>query len=293
MSNAFELDNLTKKFGGTTALDRVTLTVPEQAIVGLIGRNGSGKTTLLHHVVGLQLATHGRCTTLGRPAESLEAAELARIGVVWQDGRFLDWMTVEQHIRYVASFYESWDTEREKNLALQLELDPNAKVGTLSPGNAQKLGLILAVCHHPKLLLLDEPMSALDPMAREQVLAFLLELLHEDGATTVISSHVLRDIESVVESIVCLDRGRVIVDTSLDALQDRYHEWVVTSAQPLGDGFEEPYVLSQRTNEHKAHLLVRDAAELVASFESKYGVNVQSHPLNLERIFPLLHETGR
>ncbi len=290
MRSAFELDNVTKKFGNATALDGVTLSIPERAIVGLIGRNGSGKTTLLHHVVGLQLPTSGRCTTLGRPTEMLGSEELSRIGVVWQEGRFLDWMSVDQHIRYVSSFYEGWDVVREQSLVTRLELDRKAKVGALSPGNAQKLGIVLAVCHHPKLLLLDEPMSALDPISREHVLAFLLELLHEDGATTVISSHVMRDIESIVEWIICLDRGRVTVDSPLDTPQDRYNEWVVTSEQPIATDFEEPWVLSQRTNEHKAHLLVRDAADRVEWFETKYHVDVQSQPMNLERIFPLLHQ---
>jgi ABC-2 type transport system ATP-binding protein len=289
MANAFEVEDLTKRFGNVVALETVTLAIPERRVVGLIGRNGSGKTTLLHHIVGLQLADSGRCTTLGRPVESLEAAELSRIGVVWQEGRFLDWMTVDQHIRYVASFYESWDREREEGLVGQLDLDRKAKVGALSPGNAQKLGIVLAVCHHPRLLLLDEPMSALDPISREQVLAFLLELLNEDGATTLISSHVLRDIESIVEWIVCLDRGRVIVDSPLDVLQDRYHEWQVTSARPLVARFQEPFVLAQRTNEHKAILLVRDAEALLESFASQHDVDVQIRPLNLERIFPLLH----
>lgn len=292
MDNAFELDKLTKKFGSTTALDGVTLAVSTRRIVGLIGRNGCGKTTLLNQVVGLQLPTSGSCTTLGQPAESLGPRELSRIGMVWQEGRYLDWMSVDQHIRYVASFYERWDEERERDLVMQLELDRKAKIGSLSPGNAQKLGIILAVCHHPDLLLLDEPMSALDPIAREQVLAFLLDLLNDDGVTTVISSHVLRDIESIVDWIVCLERGRVIVDAALDELQERYHEWEVTSQRPLGGAFEEPYVLSQRTNEHRAFLLVRDAGEMVPSFQDKYGVYVEARPLNLERIFPLLHRVG-
>jgi ABC-2 type transport system ATP-binding protein len=293
MGSAFELEKLTKRFDKLVALDDLTLSIPERSIVGLIGRNGSGKTTLLHHVVGLQLPSSGRCTTLGHPAEALEAEHLANVGVVWQENRFLDWMTVDRHLRYVASFYEDWDGDREQRLLRELELDPKARVGTLSPGNAQKLGIILAVCHHPKLLLLDEPMSALDPISREQVLAFLLELLHEDEATTVISSHVMRDIESIVEWIVCLDRGRVSVDSSLDELQDRYSEWQVTSAQPIGGDFEEPWVLSQRTNEHQAHLLVPDAGGLVEWFETKYHVDVQSQSLNLERIFPLLHQPNR
>ncbi len=290
MGSAFELFHVTKQFGDVRALDDVTLAIPECSIVGLIGRNGSGKTTLLQHVVGLQLPTGGVCRTLGRASDELEAEQLASIGAVWQDGRFLDWMTVGRHIRYVASFYENWDEEREERLVGELDLDRKARVGTLSPGNAQKLGIILAVCHRPKLLLMDEPMSALDPISREQVLAFLIELLNEDQATTVISSHVMRDIESIVDHIVCLDRGEVSVSEALDDLQERYCEWEVVSERPLAGEFTEPWVLSQRTNAHRAQLLVRDAGEFLEQFEDEYRVQVHSQPLNLERIFPLLHE---
>lgn len=289
MEEAFEVKKLTKKFGEVTALDGVSLSIPEGSVVGLIGRNGGGKTTLVRCLIGLYLPTSGECRTLGCPGDRLGPDELSRIGVVHQENPLLDWMTVKQHLRYVASFYRTWDQDREARLLHELELEPKARVGTLSTGNAQKLGILLAVCHRPALLLLDEPVSALDPIAREAFFRFLLELLQEDGSTILISSHVLRDIERVVNHVVCLDRGRVKVNASLDALQERFSEWRVTTlAGTLPGRFEEDFVLFQEVNGRQAQLFVREGAGHLKGFQEKYGVEVVSRPLNLERMFPLL-----
>lgn len=289
MSAAFELTRVSKSFGSMNALEQLTLSIPEGSVVGLIGRNGCGKTTLLRHVVGLYLPTEGQCETLGCPAAKLGPDELSRIGIVHQESNFLVWMSVEQHLRYVASFYREWDKGREQRLLSELELDPEARVGTLSPGNQQKLAIILAVCHHPKLLLLDEPVAAMDPISREKLFEFLLDLLQADGNTTVISSHALRDIERIVDRVVCLDRGRLLEDTSLDALHERYAEWVVTSKNgALPERFAEPYVLEQKGDQFQRQLLVANAAPELTVFQQRHHVAVTTQPINLERIFPLL-----
>lgn len=289
MESVFEVKNLTKTFGDVTALDNVSVSVPGPAVVGLIGRNGSGKTTLLRHVIGLYLPTSGHCTTLGCPSDKLGSDELSRIGVVHQENRFLEWMKVEQQLRYVSSFYKRWDKDLEQRLVDELELEPSARVGTLSPGNAQKLGIILAVCHRPDLLILDEPISGLDPITREQFLRFLLELLHQDANTIVISSHVLHDVEKVINRVICLDKGRIKADASLDDLQERFAEWRVTvKAGRLPTRFEEDFVVSQEVDSYQARLLVKGASDNLDAFKTKYGVDVDSSPLNLESMFPLL-----
>lgn len=291
MKIACEFRNLTKKFGSVTALEAVSLKIPTQSVVGLLGKNGSGKTTLLRHIIGLLLPTDGACVTLGVASDRLGADELSRIGMVHQENRFLDWMRVEQHLGYVASFYPRWDRDREGRLLKELELDRKAKVGRLSPGNAQKLAIILAVCHHPQLLLLDEPVSSLDPIAREKLLEFLLELVRDDTETIVISSHVLRDIEKVVDHIVCLDNGSTLLSGSLDDLQERFSEWIVTSkAGRLPVYFVEPFVLRAEGNSFQARVFVRDANGSLQTFKKKYEAEVEIKPLNLERMFPLFLE---
>lgn len=293
-AHAFETRALTRRFGRELALDALTLAVPKGSIVGLIGRNGCGKTTLMRHLVGLQLPTSGSCTTLDRPSHELGADELRRIGIVHQESRLLEWMTVEQHLVYVASFYRTWDAQRQARLVKELELEMNARVATLSPGNVQKLAILLAVCHRPELLLLDEPVSALDPIARERLLAFLLELIREDFSTIVISSHVLRDVERVVDRIVCLEQGRLVVNEPLDDLKERYAGWrVVSSNGGLPERFEEAWVLQQEGDRRQATLLVRGTAADRAEFERRHHAVVVEEPLNLERVFPLLLEEAR
>jgi ABC-2 type transport system ATP-binding protein len=115
---------LTKNFEGRTALRSLELTVPEGRIVGLLGRNGAGKTTLLNLACGLLLPTTGECLTLGRPSRELDTPELVRLGVVQQEGKFLDWMTVRQHLDFTASFYPAWDRARALRVLVDLELDP-------------------------------------------------------------------------------------------------------------------------------------------------------------------------
>ena len=293
MEHVFETHDLTKRFGSVTALDRINLRVRRPSIVGLLGKNGSGKTTVIQHLMGLQLPDEGSVRTLGRSSAELGHDELIHIGYVPQEIRLLEWMTVEEHVRYVSCFYPNWDREREQRLLRELELDASKVVGTLSTGDLQKLAIILVVCHHPDLLVLDEPVSDLDPIVRGKLLEFLLELLCEDQATILVSSHVLRDVEKVVDWVICLDEGRVVTDAGLDELKERYAEWsVVSNNGDLPAEFTEPFVLSQEISGRQARLLVRQAAAELETFRTVHGVEVTRRPLNLEEMFPVLVGEG-
>lgn len=289
MSNAFEFTSVTKRFGTTSALEDVTYSAPRHSVIGLIGKNGSGKTTLLRHVTGLYLPTSGTCSTFDVPARDLGRAELSRIGVVNQHDTFLPWMRARQLLRYVSSFYDRWDKDLEQHLARTLEIDMDARVGAMSPGNAQKLGMVLATCHRPELLLLDEPLSDLDPIARQDVLTALLEYFRSDNATIVISSHLLHDIERIADRIVCLDRGRLVADTSLDDLKEGYAEWWVTSETgQLPSRFTDAFVISSSGNRHTARVFVKNPAAHASAFLSRYSATLESRPLGLEAVFRLL-----
>jgi ABC-2 type transport system ATP-binding protein len=289
MDAMFEAEQLTKRFDEVTALEEVSVTFPRHSVIGLVGRNGSGKTTLLNHVVGLYLPSAGRATTLGRPSGELGSAELSRMGYVPQETRFLEWMSVDGHIDYVAGFYPHWDREREARLRDDLELDGDRQVGALSAGNVQKLALVLAVCHHPELLVVDEPVSDLDPIVRSRLLAFLLELIRDDESTVVVSSHVLRDVEQIVDRVICLHRGRVTADASLDELQESFAQWSVTAGSDgLPDRFEESFILRQEIEGRQARLVVRPGPGDLEAFRSRHGVEVTIRSLNLEGLFPFL-----
>ena len=293
MSHLFEFQNVTKLFGKTTALEDVTYAAPRQSVIGLIGKNGSGKTTLLRHVTGLYLPSSGECRTFGVHGRDLGGSELSRIGMVNQHDTLLPWMRARQLMRYVASFYRRWDQDLERHLAATLELDTEARVGAMSPGNAQKLSLILATCHRPELLLLDEPLSDLDPIARQDVLTALLDYFRSDNATIVISSHMLHDIERIADRIVCMDGGRLVADSSLDDLKEGYAEWWVTSEQGLLPArFPDSFVVSSSGNRYTARVFVRNPREHIDAFSSRYSAKVESRPLGLEAVFRLLAHRG-
>jgi ABC-2 type transport system ATP-binding protein len=292
-THPIETSALTKRFGTTLALDGVDWRLPAGASVGLVGRNGSGKSTLLQLAAGFLVPTPGACRTLGRDAHELGEAELARVGFVDQEARLLDWLTVEQHVRYVAAFQPRWDADLERRLRRELELDdPRPRVGALSAGMRQRLALLLAVCHRPTLLLLDEPVAALDPLARRDALRAILDRVIDDGASVVVSSHVLHDVEKVVDRVLCLERGRVAADAALDDLKERYVEWIVTSSdRDLPATFPEPYVLAREGNGRRVRLAVLVGAEDVAVFRARHRVEVEPRSLDLEQLFPLLTRT--
>jgi ABC-2 type transport system ATP-binding protein len=289
MNPVFEARQLTREFDGHPALRRIDLTLQPGRVIGLIGRNGSGKTTLLNHVCGLYLPTSGSCSTFGVDTRELGVAELGRIGLVPQEIRLLGWMTVKQHLRYVEAASTRWDSAREAQLLHDLELDPRARVLTLTPGNLQKLAVVIAMCPRPELLLLDEPVSAMDPIAREKLLAYLLELVREDETTVLVSSHVLRDIERVVDHVLCLDSGQVCADLGLDELLESFAEWTVTTGNGgLPPHFTEGYVLHEQRAEGVARLVVRGAETDRDAFARRHGAEVVRRPVNLEGAFPFL-----
>ncbi len=289
-TSAFSADRLMKIYGEHTALAGITLAIPAGHVVGLLGRNGAGKSTLLQIAAGLSLPTYGTAHTLGRRTDLLDSPELTRLGYVMQEGKFIEWMTVAQHLAFTASFYPRWDHELQHRLATQLEVPTSRKLAELSPGDRQKVGILLGVCHRPALLLLDEPMSALDPIVRRRLLDVLLERLRDDACTIVISSHLLNDVEKIVDWIIALDAGRVVENSSLDDLQESFAEWTVTAsnAAPL-PAFTEPFIVAQQRTDRQARLTVRtrdlDAAE---NFSATHGVEVQTRHLSLDEMFPLL-----
>ncbi len=282
-------------FGTHTALRDLSLELPAGRIIGLLGRNGAGKTTLLHIAAGLLPPTAGECLTLDTPSGKLDTPQLTRLGLVQQEGRYLEWMTVRQHLDFNASFYPRWDRDLERRLLEALELDPKRKIVQLSPGDRQKVGILLGTCHRPALLLLDEPISSLDPIVRRRLLDFLLELLRDDGTTVVISSHILNDVERIVDWIVALETGELVENSPFDLLQESYAEWTLTSAAgALPASFAEPFVLGRQGDARQAVLRVRTTdTEAAARLAAAHRAELRTRPLNLDEMFPLLTDQRR
>jgi ABC-2 type transport system ATP-binding protein len=303
-----EIRGLSKRFGSIQALDKVDLTVTRGRIIGLLGANGAGKSTLLRHIIGLYLPDDGECRTLGCPAGKLGPVELARIGYVHQEGELLDWMTVRQLIRYVSVYYPTWNHDLEERYVRDFEISLKARVGSLSPGQRQRLAILLAICFEPELLILDEPAAALDPLARAQFLNLLLDLFgvplssgkdwsdpRERGTpnrTIIISSHILSDVEKVIDHVLIMDRGRILCDSPFDDLREKYVRVNLTSlAGPLPEKLPFANVVESRRNGTQAALTVRDLAPAqIDSAAASMNCQADLQPLPLEELYRLVVE---
>ena len=218
MSAAIEARGLGKRYGRRRwALADCTLSIPEGRVVALVGPNGAGKTTLLHVAAGLLEPTSGTIEVLG-DAPAADPVQLARVGFVAQDAPAYARMTVAQHLRMGALLNPNWDEQLATARIDQLGLDPDQRAGSLSGGQRAQLTLSLAVAKQPDLLLLDEPLASLDPLARRDFLRVLMEVVAERGVSVVLSSHLVTDLERVCDFLVVLVGSHVRLDGDVSEL---------------------------------------------------------------------------
>jgi ABC-2 type transport system ATP-binding protein len=222
MTAALETRGLGKQYGRRWALNDCTLSIPAGKVVGLVGPNGAGKTTLLHLAVGLMAPTSGSITVLGGgPGDG--PAQLARVGFVAQDTPTYAGLSIATHLRMGAWLNPTWDAALATRRVEQLGLDPRQKAGSLSGGQRAQVALTLAIAKRPELLLLDEPVAALDPLARREFLQSLMEVVAVHGVTVVLSSHLVADLERVCDFLVVLVTSHVQLAGDVDALLASHH----------------------------------------------------------------------
>ncbi|WP_305784373.1 ABC transporter ATP-binding protein [Symbioplanes lichenis] len=231
MTAAMETEDLTKRYGRTTALTDCTVAVPAGRIVGLVGPNGAGKSTLLGMTCGIVAPTAGRIEVLGHPPGA-GAAQLARVGFVAQDVPLYRGLSVADHLRLGARLNPRWDAALAADRIERLGLDPARKAGALSGGQRAQLALTLAAAKRADLLVLDEPVASLDPLARRAFLHDLLGFVAELGVSVILSSHLLGDVERVCDHVVVLAGGRVQLAGDVAGLLTVHHR--VTGELPAG-----------------------------------------------------------
>ncbi len=208
MTPAIETRGLTKRYRRVTALSDCTISVPEGRISALVGPNGAGKTTLLRLLSGLASPTSGDATILGGVPRQ-DPAFLAEIGFLAQEIPLYRRLTAQDHIGIGAHMNPRWDGESVRDRLGGLSIPLDAPVGTLSGGQRAQVALTLTLAKRPRILLLDEPVAALDPLARRHFLATLADAVAEGGLTVVLSSHLVADIERVCDHLILLASARV------------------------------------------------------------------------------------
>jgi ABC-2 type transport system ATP-binding protein len=217
MSSIVETKALGKRFAQRWALRDCTLAIPSGKVVGLVGANGAGKTTLLNLSAGLLAPTSGTISVFGSgPAESTQ--QLERIGFVAQETPLYARLSVRAHLRMGAWLNPTWDEELAERRLAQLDLDPRQRAGSLSAGQRAQLALTVATAKRPELLLLDEPVANLDPLARHEFLQSVMEVVAEHETTVVLSSHLIADLERVCDYVIVLADGRVQLDGEVGRL---------------------------------------------------------------------------
>ena len=222
MTAVLEASSLGKRYGRRWALSDCTLSIPEGKVVGLVGPNGAGKTTLLHLGVGLLAPTSGSIEVLGgRPGDG--PAQLGRVGFVAQDAPTYAGLTVAKHLRLGAYLNPRWDGQVAHRRIEDLGLDPIQRAGSLSGGQRAQLALTLAIAKRPELLLLDEPVASLDPLARREFLQTLMEVVAEQGVSVVLSSHLVADLERTCDYLVVLVASRVQLSGEIGSLLASHH----------------------------------------------------------------------
>jgi len=217
VSAVLETGRLGKRYRRLWALADCTLSIPGGHVVGLVGPNGAGKSTLLNLAVGLLAPTAGTIEVLGTPPAA-GPAELARVGYLAQDAPVYAGLSVADHLRLGARLNRGWDAELARDRVERLDLDPHQKAGTLSGGQRAQLALTLAIAKRPELLILDEPVASLDPLARREFLADLMEATAEQELSVVLSSHLVADLERVCDYLIVLVGSRVRVAGPVDEL---------------------------------------------------------------------------
>src|ERR1017187_2545156 len=222
MTAVIEASGLGKQYRRTWALRDCTLAIPDGHVVGLVGPNGAGKTTLLHLSAGLLTSTRGTISVLGEPP-AVSPAQLARVGFVAQDTPVYARMTVADHLRLGAWLNPGWDEKLEQRRTGQLGLDPKQRAGSLSGGQRAQLALTLAIAKRPELLLLDEPVASLDPLARREFLRGLMEAVAEHGTSVVLSPHLVADLERVCDYLVVLVASHVRIAGEVSVLLASHH----------------------------------------------------------------------
>jgi ABC-2 type transport system ATP-binding protein len=217
MTAVLETRGLGKRYRKRWALSDCTLSIPAGHVTGLVGPNGAGKTTLLNLAVGLLAPTTGTVEVLrGEPASS--ETQLAKVGFVAQDAPIYSGLTVADHLRLGAHMNPGWDAGAAEHRISQLGLDPAQKAGKLSGGQRAQLALTLAIAKRPEVLILDEPIASLDPLARREFLQMLMEVTAEHELSVVMSSHLVSDLERICDYMVVLVASRVQITGEVDAL---------------------------------------------------------------------------
>ena len=281
---------LGKSFDDVAVLDAVSFDVSPGDVVGVLGRNGAGKTTLLELVLGFTPASRGSVQVFGHDSYRLPGVAKSRIGFVPQKDELIEQVTAADQIRIIRSFYKDWDDALTQRLINDWEIDTRKRIRSMSIGQRQKLSILLALGHKPDLLILDEPVASLDPIARRRFLEQIVEVTADGGRAVIFSSHIVSDIERLASQIWILRDQHFIWCGESDALRESVVRVHLHAHKDLPLSLDLPNQLACEVSAASATAVVSGwSAELEAQIAQQTGAQVEVETLSLEDVFLELH----
>ncbi len=254
MDTILQVEDLTKEYAGFK-LDHVSFSLPSGAIMGLIGENGAGKSTTINAILNLIKKDAGRVTFWGQELKSGKALK-EDIGVVFDDINFYETLTPAKVGRISAEAYRQWDDALYGEYLKRFQISPKKEIKTLSKGTKMKLCIAVALSHRPRLLILDEATSGLDPVMRDDILDIFLDFVQDENHSILMSSHITTDLEKVADYITCIHQGKVLFSKSKDEL--RYQYGIIRCGAALYDQIDQEEILACRKDAYQWNILVGD-----------------------------------
>ncbi len=281
---AVQVDHLSRAFRGKQALQDVTLHIPVGSIFGLVGLNGAGKTTLIRHLIGGLRAKHGSVQVLGEDPTKNPEGVLKKVGYLTEEDTLPKWMSVGELIDFTRAIYPSWDDKYADELCDMFGLTRKTHLASLSKGQRARAGLLVAIAHRPELLVLDEPSSGLDPIARSDILEAIVRTISDDGRTVLFSSHLLDEVDRVCDSVAMMREGELIETSTVQKLENRYHEIICRPDQPWQKPPEANGVFGWRQKGDEWSAVVDGKLTDAADHKTKLST-IQQRDISLERWF--------
>jgi ABC-2 type transport system ATP-binding protein len=291
MTTAFALSGVTKRYENF-ALQDIDLSMPEGQVMGLVGVNGAGKTTLLRILSGLALADAGTVEVLGHAMPAQQVAAKKDLGFATEDMRLFKTQTLRWHMDFVRAIYPGWDEAYAAELLRRFDLRAEQTLAGFSHGQRVKALLMLNFARRPRLLLLDEPTTGLDPVARDEVLEALADVLRDEARSVLFSSHNTKDIEQMADTITFVHDGKLLASRDKEAFLDDWRR-IVCQGSWRPDKTAWPEIAAVRQNGSILELKVRQFSEGLLARLQTHGAEIRSaEPMSLEDIFVTTVRTG-
>lgn len=284
-----EVRNVIKEFDGFRALDDLSMTVPTGSVYGLVGPNGAGKSTIIRHLTGIYRQDAGEIMIDGAPV--FENPEVkSRIAYIPDDIFYYSNASIREMMDFYRSIYPHFDAERFKKLSDVFGLDPKRQMRRLSKGMQKQAAFWIAVSLRPEILILDEPVDGLDPVMRRQIWSIIMADVAENGTTVLVSSHNLRELEDVCDSVGIMNKGKIMIERSLNELQENIVK--IQLALPDGESLPEGLDILHKSNTGRLQSLIMHGTqeELTEKLQSAHPLFIDAVPLTLEEIF--IYELG-